>query len=252
MALIRRARDAGRVEDLPYQERASRVPGVVVWQRRTSRASASRILPDGCMDLIWNNGRLLIAGPDREAFIGPVGGGGWYVGLRFPPGVGPAVFGLPAAELVGRRVPLEDAWSRLDARRIADAAAAGTIGRVLEDVAGARLEAAGPDPVAARVVARLDAGRSVHEIAADLALSERQLHRRCLAAFGYGPKTLSRIRRMQRALAMPASVPAAAVAATAGYADQAHLTREVRALAGVPFGQLLNRRASPDGSAVSS
>jgi AraC-like DNA-binding protein len=92
--------------------------------------------------------------------------------------------------------------------------------------------------VAARVVERLDAGRSVHEIAADLALSERQLHRRCLAAFGYGAKTLGRIRRMQRALAMPASVPAALVAATTGYADQAHLTREVRALAGVPFGRL--------------
>jgi len=43
---------------------------------------------------------------------------------------------------------------------------------------------------------------------------------------------------MQRALATPASVPAALVAATTGYADQAHLTREVRALAGVSFGRI--------------
>lgn len=225
--------------DLPYQERASRVSGAVVWQRRSTRPSASRILPDGCMDLIWNDGRLVIAGPDREAFVGPVGIGGWYVGLRFPPGVGPAVFGIPAAELVGRRVALEDAWSPAEVRRIADAAASGSIGRVLEGVAASRLADSPPDRLAARVVELLDAGRTVHEIAADLALSERQLHRRSLAAFGYGAKTLDRIRRMQRAIAMPASVPAALVAATAGYADQAHLTREVRALAGVSFGQVM-------------
>lgn len=226
------------VEDLPYKERPSLIPGAVLWRHRVRRLAPSRILPDGCMDLIWNDGRLLIAGPDREAFVGPVGGGGPYVGLRFPPGVGPAVFGVPAAELVGQRVPLEDMWSRAEVRRIEEAAASGSVGRALESVAGARLETASPDPMAALVVKRLGAGSSVHEIAADLALSERQLHRRSLAAFGYGAKTLGRILRMRRALAMPASVPAALVAATTGYADQAHLTREVRALAGVPFGQL--------------
>lgn len=191
------------------------------------------------MDLIWHEGELIIAGPDREAFVGGVGGGsgGMYVGLRFPPGVGPAVFGVPAVHLVGRRVPLADVWSAAESRQITDSAEPGEIGAVLEKVALKRLASADPDPVAARVVERLDAGRGVRAIAADLALSERQLHRRSLAAFGYGAKTLGRIRRMQRALAMPASVPAAVVAATLGYADQAHLTREVRALTGAPFGQ---------------
>jgi len=66
-------------------------------------------------------------------------------------------------------------------------------------------------------------------------LSERQLHRRSLAAFGYGAKTLGRIRRLQRALAVPVSATGAAAAAAAGYADQAHLARDVRELAGVPF-----------------
>lgn len=228
------------MEDLPYRERASVVPGAVVWRHRRSRPSRSAILPDGCMDLIWHDGELIIAGPDREAFVGGIGlpGGGSYVGLRFPPGTGPAVFGVPAAELVGQRVPLADVWSAAQSRQISDSAAAGAIGMALEKVALTRLESARPDPVAARVVESLDAGRGVREIAADLNLSERQLHRRCLAAFGYGAKTLGRIRRMQRALAMPASVPAAAVAAAVGYADQAHLTREVRALTGVPFGRL--------------
>jgi AraC-like DNA-binding protein len=85
------------------------------------------------------------------------------------------------------------------------------------------------------VVRALDAGRGVAEIALRLGLSERQLHRRSLAAFGYGAKTLGRIRRLQRALAVPVSATGAAAAAAAGYADQAHLAREVRELAGVPF-----------------
>lgn len=227
------------MEDLPYRERASVVPGAVVWRHRRSHPSRSAILPDGCMDLIWHDGELIIAGPDREAFVGGIGGpGGSYVGLRLPPGTGPAVFGVPAAELVGQRVALADVWSAARSRQISDSAAGGAIGGALEKVALTRLESARPDPVAARVVEALDAGRGVRGIAADLNLSERQLHRRCLAAFGYGAKTLGRIRRMQRALAMPASVPAAAVAAAVGYADQAHLTREVRALTGVPFGRL--------------
>ena len=63
-----------------------------------------------------------------------------------------------------------------------------------------------------------------------------RLHRRSLAAFGYGPKMLDRVLRLQRALGLARSgVPFATTAATAGYADQAHLSREVRSLAGVPL-----------------
>lgn len=60
-----------------------------------------------------------------------------------------------------------------------------------------------------------------------------RLRRRSLDAFGYGPRTLGRILRLRRALALAgAGMPYAEVAHTAGYADQAHLAREVRALAG--------------------
>ena len=57
---------------------------------------------------------------------------------------------------------------------------------------------------------------------------------------GYGPKTLARILRMRRALDLArAGAPLAEVAVRSGYADQAHLTREVRDLAGVPPTRLL-------------
>ncbi|MEU0737800.1 helix-turn-helix domain-containing protein, partial [Streptomyces lavendulocolor] len=52
-------------------------------------------------------------------------------------------------------------------------------------------------------------------------------------AFGYGPKTLARVLRLQRALALVRSgLPYAVAAVEAGCADQAHLARETRALAG--------------------
>jgi AraC-like DNA-binding protein len=66
------------------------------------------------------------------------------------------------------------------------------------------------------------------------------LHRRCLDAFGYGPKMLARVLRMNAALDRArAGLALAEVAAVSGYADQAHLTREVKALAGVTPSVLL-------------
>ena len=80
------------------------------------------------------------------------------------------------------------------------------------------------------------------ELARQAGLSERQLHRRCVPAFGYGPKTLDRILRLQRFLALGRAEPGAGLArlaADAGYADQAHLGRDCRALAGATPAQLL-------------
>jgi len=239
----RRIVDADRVPDrpdlphpldVPYRERESRVLGAVLWRRRLTEPRTLRVLPDGCVDLIWRDGALMVAGPDRNAFVTRSAPGASYVGLRLPPGMGPAILGEPADRLVGQRIPLGDVWRPALARRAADAVAAtGAAG--LEDVVLARLAEHEPDPMMTAVVRALDAGRGVGEIAALLGLSERQLHRRSLAAFGYGAKTLGRIRRLQRALAVPVSATGAAAAAAAGYADQAHLARDVRELAGVPF-----------------
>jgi AraC-like DNA-binding protein len=68
------------------------------------------------------------------------------------------------------------------------------------------------------------------------------LHRISLAAFGYGPKTLARVLRLQRALRLArAGVPFAETAVRAGFADQAHLARDVKDLTGVPLRVLLDR-----------
>ena len=84
------------------------------------------------------------------------------------------------------------------------------------------------------------AGTPVAEMARRTGLSARQLHRRCLPLFGYGPRRLARVLRLGRALeAARQGTSLAQVAANCGYADQAHLSREVRALAGMTPAALL-------------
>ncbi|MFB9467412.1 helix-turn-helix domain-containing protein [Streptomyces cinereospinus] len=224
-----------------YQERASRLTGAVVWTNTPSAGPrAGRVLPDGCMDLLWHEGRLLVAGPDTRAYR--TDGAGARAGVRFFPGTAPAFLGLPASEVRDRRADLADLWPAARARRTAarvDAAADPASG--LEEVALALAADAGPpDPLLRRIVTALDAGRPVAATADELGVGARLLHRRALTAFGYGPKTLARVLRLQRALRLARDgMPLAETAVTAGYADQPHLAREVRDLAGATLGQLL-------------
>lgn len=247
-----------------YRERESRLfPGAVVWTRTVGAAGAGhRVLPDGCLDIIWASGGLRVAGPDTRAHLAESRPGATYLGLRFAPGTGPAVLGVPASEVRDTRVELEALWGSAAVRRLSERLAEATDpARVLEAAALSAPHCPDPGRVApapgrpgwngrhgpggtasmeSAIVASLRAGRPVSVIAERLGLSERQLHRRCLTLFGYGPKTLGRVLRFARAVALARGGTAFAdVAVATGYADQAHLSREVRALAGVPLGTLV-------------
>lgn len=218
-----------------YTERA--VPEVrgTLWRNRLP-PGPYRVLPDGCLDLVWAGGEVFVAGPDTGPRPGE-SAGETYTGLRLASGVGPRVLGVPARELTDRRVALADVWGGAAARRLTGLLEASDApGRVLVEAADARLAASGhADPVVEAVLAGTDAGEPVHMIAGRAGLSERQLHRRCLDAFGYGAKTLARIRRMARATELlSAGTLQAETAFLAGYADQAHLARELRSLTGAP------------------
>ncbi|MHB8294556.1 MAG: helix-turn-helix domain-containing protein [Acidimicrobiales bacterium] len=96
------------------------------------------------------------------------------------------------------------------------------------------------DPFGLRVWSMATSGVPVAAMAARLGLSTRQLHRRCLPTFGYGPRHLARLMRFGGAPeAIRADVVLAQVAVACGYADQAHLSREVRSLAGTTRRRLL-------------
>ncbi|MFJ4479773.1 helix-turn-helix domain-containing protein [Streptomyces xanthochromogenes] len=216
-----------------YRERPSRLSGAVLWTRTVEGGAPRPVLPDGCMDLLWCEGRLLVAGPDTRAHVPDTPPGTHYAAIRFAPGAAPALLGVPAHELRDARVPLDALWPGAGVRslalRIGDAAEPAA---ALE--AAVLAKAPPQDPLTRAVSARLAAGWSVGATAAEAGLGARQLHRRCLDAFGYGPKTLARILRLRRALALVTrGVPYAEAALVAGCADQAHLAREMRALAGM-------------------
>ncbi|MGP3989963.1 helix-turn-helix domain-containing protein [Streptomyces sp. 3N207] len=236
-------------ERAPYEERASRLRGAVAWTRAPAPpGTTGRVLPDGCMDLLLWNGELVVAGPDTRAYLTTERLGLGVYGLRLPPGTGPRVFGTPAWELRDQRIPLAALWPGKQVCELHERVAqARDPLAALESIAAGRLTAerhAAADPRGAAlvetVVAELRDGAGVAEVARRAGLSERQLHRRCRDAFGYGAKTLARVLRMQRALCLAtAGTPLAETAVRAGYADQAHLAREVRALAGAPMTELV-------------
>lgn len=223
-----------------YRERVLALPGAVLWERAEGVGPASTlILPDGCLDLIWDGDRVFVAGPDSSARWHHSPGGQRYLGLRLAGGVGPCLLGVEASEVLDRTPDLTDLLPARAARRIADAVAADPVG-ALAGWAHAAIEERPLDPVGLEVHRLSAAGAPVAAIADRVGLSPRQLQRRCLALFGYGPRHLRRVLRLGRAVdAVRAGAGLAAVAACSGFADQAHLCREVKDLTGVTPSRLL-------------
>jgi AraC-like DNA-binding protein len=228
---------------------------VCTWEREPAPNGASpaaRILPDGCVDLVWRAGQLLVAGPDTEPFMSAPPRGGTIVGLRLRPGIAGRVLGLAAGALRDTRVQLGDVWGARGAEleeRIAAAEAPRCRRSRLEDALVERMSEMGePDWLVVAAIRRLGLpGSRVGSLSEALATSERQLLRRFKDAVGYGPKTLDRVLRFQRFVSRAPSLARgeerlARVAAELGYADQAHLTRECMRLSGLSPARLVASR----------
>lgn len=200
------------------------------------------VVPDGCIDLTWIDGELLVAGPDIGVAVSPITPASAVVGMRFRPGAAPNWLGLPMSEIVGGRIALADFWgarAREIAEKMGDAESPAEQMRVLGEALcqiAPNLNRPSPDMGFVFHALRTESGgRGMGVILDRLDVSPRTLRRRCHEAFGYGPKTLDRILRFQRFLKLAQhtdQLHLAGLAFEAGYADQAHLTREVRRLSG--------------------
>jgi AraC-like DNA-binding protein len=208
-----------------------------------SAPSVTQVMPDGCTDLMWQQGYgAFVAGPDTGPAPTESPPGNVIIGMRFRPGAGGALLGLPLTELRDQRVDVADFHPWLARELPPDLEPAEAVQRMVA-VAARLVQGSEPDLLVLHAADLIARGQSsVGALAPELAMSERQLRRRFDAAVGYGPKTLHRVLRFRRALAqLSAGKPAidlAQVAADAGYADQAHLTREVSRLAGQTPGDI--------------
>lgn len=210
-----------------------------------------RLVPDACIDILrLSSGPIMVCGPETRAWEFELPPGISAVGIRFRPGAAPAVLGFDASAFTNRVARLAEITgaatddrlaARLGAHTTADAERDELVSWVRER-AGSTLR---NDAFAERVVRCLAtsprAGR--HEIADVVGLSVRQLHRRSLHSFGYGTATLGRLLRFQDFVAATqcASVPTSlgALAADAGYTDQAHLAHDCRSITGLTTSQYL-------------
>lgn len=226
----------------PVFRRRPRVPGLAavvtaVWATQIPRdARVLRIVPDAAMDLVLAGGRLVVAGPDTRA-IRERATPGWVVGFQLAPGAITHVLGAPASVCVNGRVDITELWGSagrdlLD--QLADTIDRPAASALVERAIAARLPGLEIDPLPGWLRrafghgGRLDPRRT--------ALGDRQLRRRCIAAFGYPTATLRRIVRFQRfmdAIALDRTSELAVLAYQLGYSDQSHLTHEVREFSGL-------------------
>jgi AraC-like DNA-binding protein len=149
---------------------------------------------------------------------------------------------LPISQdrLAGQVIDLASVWSswtRITAERLEEARTPEARLSALEE----RLEQLLPpddaraDGAMRAAVTRLQTtgGRAaITTLARDMGISRRQFERRFREHVGLPPRLFGRIVKFQRAFHALGYQPGAVVAAECGYADQAHLVREIRRFAG--------------------
>jgi AraC-like DNA-binding protein len=228
----------------PYREQAP-PPALARWVEcswsvvTVEPVSGYPVRPDGCLDIVF----------DREAGLRAVGAmtaekrydfsaGLQISGVRFRPGMAGLFLRAAPPALTDAVVTLEDLWGRSAhglQERISEARSSEQC--AMELMAALERPCASPTPIQ-RAIEAMSAARGVvdlDEMANRANLSTRQFRRRCLEESGLTPKHLCRVLRFRYAceLAGSPSRPAwTAIAAEAGYFDQAHLIRDFHEFAG--------------------
>lgn len=217
-------------------------------------------LPDGTTTLIFRllddaHADLSVVGPRTHALYKRTGAARAVLRIVFQPGGAYPFFGVRVEELADRLVPLRDLWgesadslleklvhARSNAQRLAE------MNTTLADKLHGPgvFEPSGVAAVKAALVQLAAQTATIHEVAGNLNMSERNLRRAFSAVVGLSPKRYARIMRFQRALARARlGKPSwSEIAVGSGYFDQAHMCADFRELAHASPGDLCARRSS--------
>jgi AraC-like DNA-binding protein len=227
-------------------------------------APGHRVLPDGCVDILFDvSGSPIVVGAMTRALVTETRAAATeLLGVRFRPGEAASVLGVALRELSDRTIDLDDVWGARG-RRVSDAVLErrlveeriALLSRVIEERLAATPRAEATDATtrrvreAVRLVREAEVVPSIDALAAKLGVGTRTLERAFDERVGLGPKMFCRVVRLQRAVAAidRRDVAWSTLALDVGCADQAHLVREVRELAGAsPTALLRERRAMSD------
>ncbi|HVY40671.1 MAG TPA: helix-turn-helix domain-containing protein [Polyangia bacterium] len=171
--------------------------------------------------------------------------------VRFRPAGAARFFAQPLHELFGTTASLVDLLPRRDAARlqaqVVEAANDRARAAVLESFLAARLRPEEPDPIVGAAVDAITGAGGVLPIsvlARRLAISRDPLEKRFRRAVGTSPKQFASLVRLHRAIdGYRPGASLTQLALEAGYFDQAHFSRALRAVTGQPPGQFLRTGA---------
>jgi AraC-like DNA-binding protein len=217
-----------------------------LWAAQTAGAAPHRVLPDNCVDILWQDSAQL------SFAVGMMSAPIWVpsdrpvrtVAVRFRPGAAALFLGIPLHPLTDARADLADLWRRDDVDRLGDALwqARMTTASRLRLIEMALLRRLATEPsrpaAAAHAVAIIEAAQGavrVEDIAAALGVSRQHLALQFRQQVGLTPKLFARICRFRHASATlreNADRDVAAVALDCGYFDQSHLIRDFHDFAG--------------------
>ena len=216
-----------------------------------------RVLPDACIDIVLiNDEDPMVVGPWTVAFVARLAVGTSITGARLRPGCAACLLGMPASELVNQAIPIAAVKGSIQSMRLEEVMEQRTAAArrsVLAQVLSATVaHAAPPDQVVLdgiKWLSRHPHGR-IGQLSQWIGIGERQLHRRFSAATGYSPKMFQSVLRFQRLLKTARETGAAQsladLAVSAGYADQAHMTRDVQRFASLrPTALLRSAESTP-------
>jgi AraC-like DNA-binding protein len=171
-----------------------------------------------------------------------------------PPGAY-ALFGMPLRELANATAGFEDLLGR-DAALLTERLSENPDTGVLDDFFRARLlDAPSPPRPVLGAWDRITATRGrlrIDALADEAGWTRRHLAGRFRAAFGFGPKTVARVVRLQHAVSLAGRLPWPEIAHRCGYADQSHFNREFRALTGCTPTDFAPAAGPPMGTACSA
>lgn len=215
---------------------------IVAWDLRGQEPHVQKTLPYPCVHLVFDAGRTAIFGVMRGAFEYRLEGVGRVLGVRFRAGGFRGVLGGSLTTITDRTLPLSSVYE-LDA----DAAEAAVLGaegdggmiHTAEEILRTRLPAADDTVgVVGGIIERIGADRTINrvdELADLVGMNERALQRLFSDYVGVSPKwVICRFRLHEAAsrLAKEEDVNLTVLAQDLGYADQAHFTRDFKAIVG--------------------
>jgi AraC-like DNA-binding protein len=211
-----------------------------IWTMRHRGPDAiHRVVPDACTDVLFtihaSGAKLEVVGAMTAWRDYPLREGDMMAGVRFHPGMGRAVMGLPADRVTDAIVPLGDLWgsrSRLLLEQLENTPPEGWPS-VFEPCFRDAEHLSPIQKVLAWMVERRGMV-SINDLAGQSGFSARQFRRVCLEQSGLTPKFLARVLRFRhaQALAERHRRQFAELALACGYYDQAHLIRDFREFSG--------------------